>query len=124
MSWCESMCKCGEAVSYGFYGSEHEDELSEINITVLCGQCVRERDGIPSMSEIEEKESVMYEDFKNMVLDNGLKSSINFGDVQENLQEILSITCDYFDKRNEEMYIRAAFSMLVTMPKTAIRWQV
>jgi len=118
------MCECGETVSYGFYHSEHEDELTEIDITVLCGQCVRERDGIPSMSEIEEKESVMYEDFKNMVLENGLKSSINFGDVQENLQELLVMTCNFFDKRTEEMYIKAAFSMLITMPKTAIRWQV
>lgn len=124
MSWCESMCECGETVSYGFYGSEHEDELSEINITVLCGQCVRERDGIPSMTEIEENESVMYEDFKNLVLENGLKPSINFSDVQENLQEILSMICDYFDKKNDESYIRAAFSMLITMPKTAIHWQV
>ena len=52
MSWCESMCECGEAVSYGFYGSEHEDELSEINITVLCGQCVRERDGIKGIGYV------------------------------------------------------------------------
>tara|TARA_X000001382_G_scaffold28941_1_gene18413 strand:- start:1903 stop:2268 length:366 start_codon:yes stop_codon:yes gene_type:complete len=121
MSWCESMCECGETVSYGFYGSEHEDELSEINITVLCGQCVRERDGITLMSDNGIK---MYADFKNLVLENGLKPSINFSDVPENLQEILSITCDFFDKENEESYIKAAFSLLMTMPKTAIRWHV
>lgn len=122
MSWCENMCECGEMVSYGFYHSEHEDKLTEINITVLCGQCVRERDGI--ISEDEDKTDAGYEDFKNLVFENGLKSSINFGDVQENLQEILVSICNFFDKRNEEEYIKAAFSMLVTMPKTAIRWRV
>lgn len=113
MSWCENMCECGEMVSYGFYDSEHEDELTEINITVLCGHCVRERDGLPSVAEIEEKKSVMYEDFKNRVLENGLKQSINFSDVQDSkIQELLIMTCDFYNKRNEEMYIKAAFSML------------
>ena len=50
MSWATGNCECGNTVDYGIYYSDYEDVLSEINVIVLCGECVRERDGIPSNS--------------------------------------------------------------------------
>ena len=118
MSWCEGMCDCGEMVSYGFYSSEYEDELAEINITVLCGQCVRERDGIPSKEESDNR----YEDFKNMVLENGIEASINFDEVNESLTELLHSVDSYFNENKDERYIQCAYSILKTMPQSAIQW--
>ena len=61
MSWRTGECECGNTVNYGIYYSEHEDDLSEINVTVICGVCVRERDGIPSENEVDEH----FENFNN-----------------------------------------------------------
>ena len=118
MSWTTGQCECGDTVDYGIFYSEHEDTHSEINVTVICGECVRERDGIPSDDEID----LAYQFFEGEVAKNSMIATINWSQVDDELHNVLLMICKFHAKNSEcsedaEPYIKAAFSMLKTMPK-------
>lgn len=117
MSWRTGECECGNTVNYGIYYSEHEDDLSEINVTVICGVCVRERDGIPSENEVDEH----FENFKSKVEKQGL-SHVIFSALEllnphsfeiQNLK-FFEMLCAMYesDEDNSEIYINAAWSIM------------
>ena len=118
MSWTTGDCDCGNTVDFGFYSSTHEDEHSEINITVVCGECVRERDGIPS----EEILDAEFEVFKSEVAKHGLRHVINWDKVEsKSILDILRLICHQSEINNpddtfEEAYIAAAWSVIPKNP--------
>ena len=112
MSWTTGNCKCGNTVDYGIYYSEQEVELSEINVTVICGECVRERDGIPS----EEILDAEFEVFKSEVEKHGLRDVINWDVIEGQNRKVLEMVCVMYesDEDNSETYAGSAWSILNT----------
>lgn len=99
MSWTTGQCECGDTVDYGIYYSEHEDELSEVNVTVLCGECVRERDGIPSIHN-SHGDKIVDEDFKlfeSEVEKHGLRNAINWDSTTERQKQYLETSCIMYE---------------------------
>ncbi|QDP51878.1 MAG: hypothetical protein GOVbin4206_45 [Prokaryotic dsDNA virus sp.] len=112
MSWRSGQCECGNTVDYGIYYSDYEDDLSEIDVTVLCGECVRERDGIPS----EEILDAEFEVFKSEVEKHGLRDAINWDVAEGPNRKILEMVCIMYesDEDNSETYASSAWSILTT----------
>lgn len=111
-------------MDYGIFYSEHEDNLSEVNITVLCGECVRERDGIPSIHNSHGDKIVdeEFEVFKSEVAKHGLRAVINWDKVEsKSTWKILELICQQSEINNpnatfEEAYIAAAWSVIPKNP--------
>jgi hypothetical protein len=114
MTWTSGYCDCGNTVDYGMYNSEHEDEHSEITVKVVCGECVRERDGIPS----EEEKSEGFKIFQNEVEKHGLMGAIDRRGVLSKypaLSECIEIACELYENSKHEderlTYIRSIWSL-------------
>jgi hypothetical protein len=119
MTWTSGNCDCGNTVDYGMYDSEHEDKHSEITVTVVCGECVRERDGIPS----EEEKSEGFKIFQNEVEKHGLKGAIL---AQKSVEEtgsnhavfeVLDLICNTHDNMDDEEirlgYVNLAYTITI-----------
>jgi hypothetical protein len=111
MSWTNGYCDCGNNVDYGMYYSQHEDEHSEITVKVVCGECVRERDGIPS----EEEKSEGFKIFQNEVEKHGLKGAIlaqkSVEEAGSNhvIFEVLDLICNTHDNMDDDDEIRLGY---------------
>ncbi len=105
-------------MDYGIYYSEHEDELSEVNVTVLCGECVRERDGIPSIhnSHGNEPISKMRLAFEIEVEKHGLRHAINWDAIEGQNRKVLEMICVMYesDEDSSETYTDSVWSILNT----------
>jgi hypothetical protein len=117
MSWRTGQCECGDTVDYGIYYSGHEDDLSEINVTVLCGECVRERDGIPYFHNGRQITLFFSEDYKvfeSEVEKHGLRHAINWDAVEGQNRKVLEMLCVMYesDEDNSKIYINNAWSIM------------
>lgn len=116
MSWTTGQCECGDTVDYGIFYSEHEDTHSEINVTVVCGECVRERDGIPSIHN-SHGDKIVDENFKlfeSEVEKHGLRHVINWDAIEGQNRKFLETICVMYesDEDNSETYTDCVWSIL------------
>jgi len=122
MTWSYFCCElCDEEVNIGSYLADDEDEYTEYEITVTCGECVRQRLGIPSRYEGRQTNAVMMEEFKTRVMNEGVDNVIDYRIVYESrLHDVVKWTVDLWKEKSNPRYLEAIWGLLKTLPSNGL----
>ena len=105
---------------------DYEDEHTDYEIVVTCGECNRAKMGLPSRYEEEqaEKESKakLFADFKNRVENEGIENIIDSSVANDGVGAFIEMLVTMWNKRKHPRHLEALWGIHSLQCQGTLRW--
>lgn len=104
---------------------DYEDEYTDYEIVVTCGECNRAKQGLPSRYEEEqaERESAaeLFANFKNRLENEGIENIIDFSVIDDDVGALIEMLVTMWNEKKHPRYLDALWGMLKTQPRNGLK---